>query len=78
MAWGYGRWGHSNINATVVELADTTDSKSVAGNGVRVQVPLVAPFPDSLEKAAAGPFTRTKMSGIATRSRKAKYAGIAQ
>lgn len=43
-----------HICATVVESADTADSKSAAGNSVRVQVPLVAPFPDSPENVAPG------------------------
>ena len=33
-----------NINAGVLELADEVDSKSIASDGVRVQVPPPAPY----------------------------------
>ncbi len=35
------------LNAGVLELADEVDSKSIASDGVRVQVPPPAPDPNS-------------------------------
>ena len=40
-----------NRNAGVLELADEVDSKSIASDGVRVQVPPPAPDPNRLENA---------------------------